>query len=110
MNSGLKSLPAVYQGLKQNCILLLNTAEPPEVKPHQSITLVGSIDGTRIALEEMGAAITNTCLLGAFAGTSHWLSLDSILSSMGKNFTGEQLRVNINSARRGFKEVKVNKC
>lgn len=108
INPGLKSLPAVYQGLKPHCILVLNTVEPLEV-PHQSITLVGSVDGTGIALKEIGAAITNTCLLGAFAATTHWLSLDSILSSMSKNFTGERLEMNINSAKRGFTEVTVIK-
>jgi pyruvate ferredoxin oxidoreductase gamma subunit len=109
VNPGLKTLPAVYQGLKQDCILVLNAVEPPEVRLHQSITLVGSVDGTGIALEEIGAAITNTCLLGAFAATTHWLSLDSILSSMEKNFTGERLQANINSARRGFNEVTIIK-
>ncbi len=109
MDTSLLSLSVVYQGLKPGCILLLNAVEQPETWPDQNFEVLGTIDATRIAINEIGAPITNTCILGAFAATTHWVSLDSILSSMEKNFTGERLRMNINSARRGFKEVRVAK-
>ena len=109
MDSDLMSLPVIYQGLKPDCILLLNTIEPPEKTPDKDIRVLGIIDATGIALEEMGVPITNACMLGAFASATNWLSLDFILSSMEKNFTGERLRVNANSARRGFEEVRVIK-
>lgn len=109
MDSDLMSLPVIYQGLKPDCILLLNTTEPPEKTPDKNIRVIGIIDATGIALEEMGVPITNTCMLGAFASATNWLSLDSVLSSMEKSFAGEGLRMNAKSARRGCEEVRVMK-
>ena len=99
--------PQVYEGVKPGGILVLNFRRPLEKRPHENIHLAGIIDATRIALEEIGIPAFNTCMLGAFAATTRWLDLDSIISALEKNFSGELLKRNIRSAQRGYEEVQL---
>jgi Pyruvate/2-oxoacid:ferredoxin oxidoreductase gamma subunit len=48
-------------------------------------------------------------MMGAFARTTGWLGLDSILSSLKEHFEGPMLEKNIRSTQRGYEEVKVIK-
>jgi len=99
--------PHVFAGLKPGGIVVFNTHHLPEPRPDEKIGLVGWVDATRIALEEMGTAITNTCMLGAFAATTQWINLDSILRSLGQYFEGKLLSMNTRSVERGFHEVAI---
>ena len=99
--------PPIYSGLKPGGIMTLNSPEPIKESPHENVRLVGMVDATGIALEEIGVPIGNSCMLGAFAGTTQWLSLDSVLAALEKFFKGERLKRNIRSAERGFNEITV---
>jgi pyruvate ferredoxin oxidoreductase gamma subunit len=99
----------LFDGLKSNGILVLNTVVPPKNRPHENLEIAGFIDATKIALQEIGSPITNTCMMGAFARTTGWLGLDSILSSLKEHFEGPMLEKNIRSTQRGYEEVKVIK-
>jgi 2-oxoacid:acceptor oxidoreductase gamma subunit (pyruvate/2-ketoisovalerate family) len=103
-SSQLKS-PRVFSGLKPEGIAVFNARQLPEPRPDENIRLIGWVDATRIALEEMGTPITNTCMLGAFAATTQWVNLDSILASLGQYFEGKLLSMNRQSVERGFREV-----
>jgi len=102
-----KDWPQVYQGVKPGGILVLNFGKGLEERPHPHISIAGVVDATKIALEEVGIPAFNTCLLGAFAATTGWIGLDSILSALEKSFSGELLKKNIRSAERGYREVKI---
>lgn len=102
--SQLKS-PNTFAGLKEEAILVVNSPHLPEQSPGKNIRLVGSVDASRIALEEIGTPVTNTCMLGAFAATTGWINLDSLLASIGHYFEGRLLAINKKSAERGFREV-----
>ncbi len=99
--------PRVFAGLRPQGIAIFNTPQLPEPRPDDNIQLAGSVDATRIALEEMGTTITNTCMLGAFAATTQWVSLDSILQSLEHYFKGKLLSINRKSVERGFHELAV---
>jgi Pyruvate/2-oxoacid:ferredoxin oxidoreductase gamma subunit len=60
-------------------------------------------------MEEIGRDIPNTCLCGAFAAITQWVTLDSIVKSMNSYLSGDMLQRNIRSAERGYREVKVIK-
>jgi Pyruvate/2-oxoacid:ferredoxin oxidoreductase gamma subunit len=81
----------------------------PEGKepPNENIGTIGIVDATGIALQEIGAPITNTCVMGAFAATTGWLGLDSLLLSLEEHFEGAILDKNRRCMERGFKEVQV---
>ena len=99
--------PPVYSGLKPGGIMALNSPEPVKELPHGNLRVVGVVDATGIALDEIGAPIGNSCMLGAFAGTTKWVSLDSVLAALEQFFDGERLKRNMRSAERGFNEVTV---
>lgn len=107
LDSSQLSSPHVFAGLKPEGIAVFNARRLPETRPDQNIRLVGWVDATRVALEEMGTAITNTCMLGAFAATTQWINLDSILRSLGQYFEGKLLSMNTRSVERGFHEVAI---
>jgi len=100
----------IFGGLKESGILVINAAKADKELYSANVTLVGVVDATKIGLEEIGTAITNTCMMGAFARTTGWVQLDSILHALGERFSGKILESNMRCAKRGFEEVTVFKC
>lgn len=101
--------PDVFVGLKTGGILVLNSTAIPQTIPHPNVTLIGVVDATRIALEEIARPIPNTCMMGAFAATTGWLTLEAMLWALGSYFEGESLRKNVRCAERGFREVQTKR-
>ena len=100
-------MASVFAGLKEKGIVVLNNQNLPEAILHENANLAGIVDATSIAIEEIGVPITNTCMLGAFAATTSWISLESVLSAIGNYFQGDRLNNNIRCVERGFHEVKI---
>ena len=98
--------PAIYEGLKPKGVLIQNAPEQIHEKPHKHIGLMGVVDAETIALEELGFPSPNTCVLGAFAAATGWVSLDAIQSSLEEYFHGDILTKNLRTIERGFNEVK----
>lgn len=94
--------PATFTGLKPSSILVLSTSKPITDRIHPNVDVIGCTDATAIALEEIGRPIVNTCILGVFAKTTGWTSLDGILSSLEAHFSGPLLEKNKRAVRRGF--------
>jgi 2-oxoacid:acceptor oxidoreductase gamma subunit (pyruvate/2-ketoisovalerate family) len=103
----MKNDPAVFNGLKTNGVLVLNSVTPYRELPHPNLKTIGMVDATSIALQEIGVPVPNTCMAGAFAKVTGWLKLESVFSSLEKYFHGEGLDKNIRCAQRGYNEVKV---
>ena len=104
-----KNVNEVYAGLKPGSILILNSREAIKSNPNQNVKTAGAIDATSIALEEIKRPSTNTCLIGAFAATTGWISLDYLLSALKKFWSGNDLKGNIRCAHRGYEEVQVTR-
>jgi len=103
----MKNMPQVYDGLKPGAIVVLNAPEPPVKSPHENIKILGTVDASKIAREEIGVPATNTCMLGAFAATTKWVSLDAIPLALKDYFAGDVLAKNIRCAKRAFQETSV---
>jgi len=103
----LLGLPTLFDGLKPEGVLILNRATPLEKRPSENLSKVGVINATHVALCEIGRDIPNTCLIGALAKTTGWLSLDSVIKGLGDYLEGEMLQKNIRNAERGYHEVEV---
>ena len=99
--------PATFNGLKPNGMLIVNTSKPLADRMHPNVAVIGFTDATAIALEHIGRPIVNTCMLGVFAKTTGWTSLDFILPSLEEHFSGSLLEKNANAVRRGFKTTQV---
>jgi 2-oxoacid:acceptor oxidoreductase gamma subunit (pyruvate/2-ketoisovalerate family) len=103
----LLSLKNLFDGLKEDGVLILNRPQPPTEPPHPNLRKVGVINATQVALCEIGRDIPNTCLLGALAKTTGWVGPDSVLQGLADFFEGDLLKRNIRNAERGFSEVEV---
>jgi len=101
----LLSISTLFSGLRPDGILILNYGKQLEEQMDKNLKLAGVIDATRIAVEEIGRDIPNTCLVGAFASVTRWLKLESVVAALNDYFVGEMLDRNIRSAERGFHEV-----
>ncbi|MFQ6116716.1 MAG: 2-oxoacid:acceptor oxidoreductase family protein [Candidatus Bipolaricaulia bacterium] len=99
--------PAAFDGIKPKGTLILNTSGSITEKPHAHVEIVGFVDAVAIALEEIGRPIVNTPMLGAFARTTGWVALDSILSSLAEFFSGDLLERNRNSVRKGYERTEI---
>ena len=106
---GLMTLPTLFNGLQPDGILILNTPKKLKKRPHENLKIGGVINATRIAVEEIGRDIPNTCLLGAFAAASGWLKMESLLACLEEYLSGDILQRNLKSAARGYREVEVIK-
>lgn len=96
-----------FAGLKPNSIIILNAADALSQLPHENILTSGVIDATQIALQEIGKPAVNTSMLGAFAATTGWVSLEALISALNQYFKGNVLERNINCIKRGFKEAQI---
>jgi 2-oxoisovalerate/pyruvate ferredoxin oxidoreductase gamma subunit len=102
----LLKLDTLFSGLKPGGIVIVNSKDM-ETLLDKNIKITGAVDATRIALEEIGRDIPNTCLLGAFAAATKWIKIDSIIKSLSEYLSDDILEKNIRSCERGYKEVKV---
>lgn len=105
----LLKIPTLFDGLKADGVLIVNLAKPFDAPPSKNIKLAGIVNATQIAMEVIGRDIPNTCLLGAFAATTRWLKLESIVACLKDYFSGDILQRNIKSTERGYQEVKILK-
>jgi 2-oxoacid:acceptor oxidoreductase gamma subunit (pyruvate/2-ketoisovalerate family) len=107
IDPSLLALPALFTGLKPGGVLILNSDKPLPNRPSANLHKVGWINATHIALCEIGRDIPNTCLIGALAATTGWISLESVIKGLGDYLSGSLLESNIRNATRGYKEVEV---
>ena len=103
----LMGLQTLYDGLKPGSVLIHNSPQALEKKPSENLEKAGVINATQVALCEIGRDIPNTCLIGALAATTGWVSLDSVLKGLADYLEGDMLERNIRNAQRGFNEVEV---
>lgn len=99
---------ANYDGFKAGGTIIANTKHAQtiaDLKMNQQV--LACVDGVGIALEETGTAITNTCMLGAFAKTTGLVQLEDLKQALELYFQGKLLAKNIRSLERGFAEVQV---
>ncbi len=106
----------VIDGLKDDGILLVNTADSPaDLKKRLGLgsgVKVYTVDASKIALETVGRDVPNTPLLGALARITGVLEfdpmMDSIRKKLGMKFRGREKLVegNLASVKRAYEEVK----
>ncbi len=104
-----KNVSQVYTGLKTKGILVLNSKAALVNAPHENLKTIGAVNAIDIALEEIKRPSTNTCLVGAFAATTGWVSLDSLMAALTEFWNGKALEGNMQCARRGYEEVQITR-
>ena len=107
IDPSLLKIEGLFSGLKPNGILIVNSADSYDKQPDKNCSIAGVVNATQIAMEEIGRDIPNTCMLGAFAATTRWVKLESIIRCLEEYLSGEMLQKNIRSCERGYKEVQI---
>ncbi len=103
----LLTLENLFDGLKPEGVLILNSNEPLKERQSENLSKAGVVNATHIALCEIGRDIPNTCLIGDLAKTTGWLTLESVLKALGEYLEGSMLEKNVRNAERGYNEVEV---
>jgi len=98
---------AIFQGLRGDGIAVLNTPRADLDDWPPGLRVLGVVDATALALDEIGRAIVNTCMLGVLARVTGWVGLDAIIASLEMNFEGRLREKNEALVRRGFERVKI---
>ncbi len=79
----------VSSGAKPDGKILINTEFSSDTFNLETEAQVMTIDATRIALDIIGRPIVNTILLGAFAGATHEIKVESIQNAVSERFPGK---------------------
>ncbi|SDU53874.1 2-oxoacid:acceptor oxidoreductase family protein [Desulfobacula phenolica] len=98
---------AVFQGLLPGGMMLLNDPDNTVTFSNDNLKKLAIIDANKIALEEIGLAIPNTVIVGAFARMSGLLDIEPCCDALEDYFSGKKLAANIVCAKRGFNEVEL---
>jgi pyruvate ferredoxin oxidoreductase gamma subunit len=103
---------AVTEGLKEDGVLVVNSAmSPAEVREQLDFQVgkVFTVDASHIAIEEMGREITNTPMLGAFAAATGLVSVDALVQEVqdwfGAKLSQKAIDANVRALKRAAEEV-----
>ncbi|MDI9619173.1 pyruvate synthase subunit PorC [Methanothermobacter sp.] len=102
LDEGLVDVVDVFSGLKGDGVVVLNTAGTFTSEKAE----VHTIDATGIALENLGRPIVNTVMLGAFAGITGLVSIDSLIKIIKETFPGKIGDKNAEAARIAYEKMK----
>ncbi len=94
----------VAAGLKRRGVITINAKEAPK-DIHAG--KVATVDATEIAIENLGAPITGTAMLGAFVKVTKLISLDSIIRVIEGHFKGKLAERNVAAAKVAYERVVV---
>jgi pyruvate ferredoxin oxidoreductase gamma subunit len=94
----------VFQGLRPDGFLLVNTARSPEAL--KSIDALGrlpqnhvrTVAATELAMKHIGRPVPNAALLGAFAALTGIVHLHSVATAIRQEFPGKVGEANIVAA------------
>ncbi|NQT49398.1 pyruvate ferredoxin oxidoreductase subunit gamma [Candidatus Kuenenbacteria bacterium] len=96
--------PTVLAGINNSLGILINTEikEWPQIKCKKIVT----VPATKIAMEKIGKPFINTAVIGAFAGMSGLLSIDSIKRAITERFPEKVAVANIAAMEEAFNFTK----
>ncbi len=98
----------VTAGLVKSGQLVVNSGKTPDqIKSELEATTARAftVDATRISLEILGRAITNTAMLGAAIRAVPMANLESVRKAVRERFTGELGDRNVKAIERAYNEV-----
>lgn len=98
----------VYQGIKENTIVVLNESRGLEELTFPSkVRKIGLVDATRISLEIINTFIPNIAMLGALCRTTGWTSLGALVKSVREGLDPKIRQKNLEILERAFEETKI---
>jgi pyruvate ferredoxin oxidoreductase gamma subunit len=92
----------VASGIKDDGLIIINSEKKPSELSLNTKAQIKTIDATGLALEVIGLPIVNTALLGAFAGATGLIRLDSVNKAIRARFPGKVGEKNVEAVKRAF--------
>lgn len=101
-DSTLIELVDVEQGLDEDGMMIVNTAEEPEDLNLETGAEIVTVDATDIAMEHLGKPIMNTALCGAFAKATGLVDGESMAKVIKETFEGEIGEKNVKAMEEAY--------
>ena len=98
----------IFAGLKAGGMIVVNTEKPETVKVPAGATMK-TVPGNRIAMEVIGRPISNMVMVGAFAGSTGVVSLESLKAAVKERFGGKVGDLNAAAAEKAYLAAKEQK-
>jgi pyruvate ferredoxin oxidoreductase gamma subunit len=92
----------VASGIKDDGLIIINSEKKPGDLKITTKATVKTLDATSLALEVIGLPIVNTALLGAFAGATKAIRLESVNKAIRERFPGKVADKNIAAVKRAY--------
>jgi len=108
LDPSLLKIASPQKGIKKGGVLIVNTGKTPdEIKKEFGYEgfRVATVDATKIAVEELGRAITNTTMLGAMVKITGVIKPGSMEEPLTHRF-GRIAARNLKSFQRAYNEVR----
>lgn len=107
LDDSLLDVVNITDGAGEGATLLINTRKTRgQLKKIPDTLNVATVDATAIAREHIGVAIVNTAMLGALAGVTGIVSLDSAKKAIASTLPERVVERNIAAAEAAYREVK----
>lgn len=103
LDDGLLEVVDVFSGIKEGANVIINTNNGVE---NSNGVKINKIDATGIALDILGVPIVNTILLGAFAGVTGQVSIESLIKIINETFSGSVAEKNVKAAKMAYDAAK----
>jgi pyruvate ferredoxin oxidoreductase gamma subunit len=104
-DSTLLEVVNVFAGLKPTGSAIINTGKAPQELKINHPAKVWTIDATKLAAEILGRPITNTVMIGAFAGATGLVSIESIVAIIRERFSGKLADNNERAVREAYRII-----
>jgi len=98
----------VFEGLKPGGMVIINSEKPETVKVPSGAALK-AVAGTRIAMDVIGRPIPNMVMVGAFAGITGLVTLESLKAAIRERFGGKVGDLNAEAVEKAYSAVKEQK-
>jgi len=102
----------VFQGLKPDGYVIINSGKSfselgiGEIATRLRVNRQVCVPATEIAMKHLGRPMPNAVLLGAFAGLTGVITLDSVAAAIRNKFSGKVAEGNVNAATAAFEYAK----
>ncbi|WP_440946374.1 pyruvate ferredoxin oxidoreductase subunit gamma [Methanosarcina sp. T3] len=96
----------VASGIKDDGVIIINTKEKPEDLKLDTKAKVMTVDATKVAMDIIGLPIVNTVLLGAFAGATGEINVESIKKAVKDRFSGKVAEKNAQAIQKAYELIR----
>lgn len=95
----------IFGGLKDGGVAVVNTEKPEDIDVPEGVVLK-PVPGTKIAMDVIGRDIPNMVMVGAFAGMTGLVALESIQEAVKERFGGKVGDLNAKAVEKAYQAAK----